>query len=102
MKSRSHSGETAEEVLQNLRTLISEAEELIGSGVATTSSEVLEDVRSRLSDGLEKLNDYYGTAKEKVAAGARRTDETIRSHPYESLAIALGVGVLVGALIRRQ
>ena len=102
MKSRSHSGETAEEVLQNLKTLISEAEELIGSGVANTSSEVLEDVRSRLSDGLEKLNDYYGTAKEKVVAGARRTDETIRSHPYESLAIALGVGVLVGALIRRQ
>lgn len=102
MKSRSHSGETAEEVLSNLRTLIAEAEELIGSGVANTSSEVLEDVRSRLSDGLEKLNDYYGTAKEKVVAGARRTDETIRAHPYESLAIALGVGVLVGALIRRQ
>jgi ElaB/YqjD/DUF883 family membrane-anchored ribosome-binding protein len=51
---------------------------------------------------LDKLNDYYGTAKEKVVAGARRTDETIRSHPYESLAVALGVGVLVGALIRRR
>lgn len=102
MKSRSRSAETAEEVLENLRSLIAEAEELIGSGVANTSSEVLEDVRSRLSEGLDKLNDYYGTAKEKVVAGARRTDETIRSHPYESLAVALGVGVLVGALIRRR
>ncbi len=102
MKSRSHANETAEEVLENLRTLIAEAEELIGKGVATTSSEVLEDVRSRLSDGLEKLNDYYGDAKKKVVAGARRTDETIRSHPYESLAIALGVGLLAGALIRRK
>jgi ElaB/YqjD/DUF883 family membrane-anchored ribosome-binding protein len=102
MKSRSRSAESAEEVLENLRSLIVEAEGLIGSGVTNTSSEILEDVRSRLSDGLDKLNDYYGTAKEKVAAGARRTDETIRSHPYESLAVALGVGVLVGALIRRR
>ena len=38
----------------------------------------------------------------KVVAGARATDETIRAHPYESLAIALGVGVLLGALIRRN
>ncbi|HEY9154046.1 MAG TPA: hypothetical protein VIM69_02875 [Opitutaceae bacterium] len=102
MKTRSRSAESAEEVLENLRSLIAEAEELIGSGVANTSSEVLDDVRSRLSDGLDKLNEYYGTAKEKVVAGARRTDETIRSHPYESLAVALGVGVLVGALIRRR
>lgn len=102
MKSRSRSAESAEEVLENLRSLIVEAEELIGSGVTNTSSEILEDVRSRLSEGLEKLNDYYGTAKDKVVAGARRTDETIRSHPYESLAVALGVGVLVGALIRRR
>ncbi len=100
MKSRSN--ESAEDVLQNLRALITEAEQIVTSGVSTTSAEVLEDVRSRLSDGLEKLNEYYGNAKERVVAGAKRTDESIRSHPYESLAIALGVGVLVGALIRRQ
>jgi len=29
-------------------------------------------------------------------------DSAIRAHPYESLAIALGVGVLLGALLRRN
>jgi ElaB/YqjD/DUF883 family membrane-anchored ribosome-binding protein len=48
------------------------------------------------------LTEAYGKARKSVVAGARYTDETIRTHPYQSLAIALGVGVLVGALIRRS
>ena len=31
-----------------------------------------------------------------------KTDATIRACPYESLAITLGVGVLVGALLGRR
>lgn len=100
MKNRTET--SAEELIDNLRALITEAEQVISNGVSTTSSHVISDLRERLEGGLEKLNEYYGGAKEKVIAGARRTDETIRSHPYESLAIALGVGVLIGALVRRN
>lgn len=100
MKTRTEA--SAEEMMENLRSLINEAEQVVSNGVSSTSSQVIADLRERLEDGLEKLNDYYGGAKEKVIAGARRTDETIRAHPYESLAIALGVGVLIGALIRRN
>jgi ElaB/YqjD/DUF883 family membrane-anchored ribosome-binding protein len=100
MKNRTEA--TSEEMMDNLRALIAEAEEAVSNGVSTTSSKVISDLRGRLETGLEKLNDYYGGAKERVAAGARRTDETIRSHPYESLAVALAVGVLIGALIRRS
>lgn len=100
MKTRSEA--SAEEVMEDLRALINEAEQVVSNGVSTTSSQVVADLRERLQSGLEKLNDYYGSAKERVAAGARRTDETIRAHPYESLAIALGVGVLIGALVRRN
>jgi len=48
------------------------------------------------------MNDVYDRARHNVVAGAKYTDETIRQHPYQSLAIALGVGVLLGALIRRN
>ena len=88
--------------MEDLRALINEAEQVVSNGVSSTSSKVVADLRERLENGLEKLNGYYGSAKERVIAGARRTDETIRSHPYESLAVALGVGVLIGALIRRK
>ncbi len=93
---------SAEEMIDDLRALITEAEQAVSNGIANTSSHVIADLRERLEIGLEKLNGYYGGAKERVAAGARRTDETIRSHPYESLAVALAVGVLIGALIRRN
>lgn len=100
MKNRTES--SAEEIVENLRTLIHEAEQVINNGISTTSSQVISDLRERMQAGLDKLNDYYGTARDKVVAGARRTDETIRSHPYESLAVALGVGVLIGLLIPRR
>ncbi|PTY08218.1 hypothetical protein DB347_01140 [Opitutaceae bacterium EW11] len=101
MKNRTES-QAAEEMLEQLRSLIAEAERVVNNGVTETSSNIVADLRDRLQAGLEKLNDYYGGARDKVVAGARRTDETIRAHPYESLAVALGVGVLIGALIRRD
>lgn len=101
MKNRTETS-SAEEMINDLRALITEAEYAVRNGLSDTPSHIIADLRERLEIGLEKLNEYYGGAKQRVAAGARRTDETIRSHPYESLAIALGVGVLIGALVRRN
>ncbi|MCI0745746.1 MAG: hypothetical protein L0Y58_10105 [Verrucomicrobia subdivision 3 bacterium] len=39
--------------------------------------------------------------QEKTVAGARATDRAIRQHPYESIGIAFGLGVLIGVLINR-
>jgi len=41
-------------------------------------------------------------AKKKVVAGAKYTDSTIRENPYRALAIAAGVGLLVGVLLGRR
>jgi ElaB/YqjD/DUF883 family membrane-anchored ribosome-binding protein len=40
--------------------------------------------------------------QEKSAASARATDRTIRQHPYESLGVAFGLGLLIGVLINRR
>jgi ElaB/YqjD/DUF883 family membrane-anchored ribosome-binding protein len=37
-----------------------------------------------------------------VVAGAKAADQIIRKHPYESIGIALGVGLLIGVLVRRK
>jgi ElaB/YqjD/DUF883 family membrane-anchored ribosome-binding protein len=42
------------------------------------------------------------TVQEKTAASARATDRTIRQHPYESIGVAFGIGVLLGVLINRR
>ncbi len=99
---KSKSAQTPDALLNDLRTLVAEAEGLMGGDITDQARDKLEHLRERLSDAQERLTELYATAKEKVTEGARRTDETIRSHPYESLAIALGIGVLLGALLRRN
>jgi len=88
--------------LNDLRALLNEAETLTKGEIADQGGSKLDDLRARLKDTQESLAEYYEIAKERVTEGARRADETIRSHPYESLAIALGVGVVIGALLRRS
>ncbi len=80
---------------------MTEAEKLVGEG-GDNAEEALGGVRARFEQARAKMEDVYGAARKKFVSGARQADDAIRSHPYESLAIALGVGVLLGALIRRR
>jgi ElaB/YqjD/DUF883 family membrane-anchored ribosome-binding protein len=75
---------------------------MIAGPVSEQAGGKLADIRDRLETAREKLTDAYGAARTKVVAGAKYTDETIRQYPYQSLAVALGIGVLIGALIRRN
>ena len=46
--------------------------------------------------------EVWDKSKESVKETAKKTDEAIRSHPYESMGIAFGVGILIGVLIGRR
>lgn len=102
MKHRSETSDSPEELVSNLRSLLAEAEQLVGNTAGEFASDKLNALYGRLQDAQERVQQMYGVARDKVAQGARETDRVIRSHPYESLAIALGIGVLLGALIRRS
>jgi ElaB/YqjD/DUF883 family membrane-anchored ribosome-binding protein len=103
MKNRHESTtETPEQLIEHISRLMSEAEAMITGPVTEQAGGKLADIRDRLESARERLTDAYGEARKKVVAGAKYTDDTIRQYPYQSLAIALGVGVLLGALIRRN
>ncbi len=93
--------ESPEEIVEHISRLMAEAEAMMVGPVAERAGEKFNNLRARFEDLQAKASNVYGDARRKVIAGAKVTDDTIRSHPYESLAIALGVGVLLGALIRR-
>lgn len=97
-----HTAETPEQMVAHISRLMAEAEALLVGPVSDHASEKYSQLRERFEHLQARASDVYGDAREKVVAGAKKTDETIRSHPYESLAIALGVGVLIGALLRRS
>jgi ElaB/YqjD/DUF883 family membrane-anchored ribosome-binding protein len=93
--------ETPEELIEHISSLMSEAEAMLVGPAAGVASEKFGKIQDRFHEIQSRVSSLYGDARRKVTAGAKATDETIRSHPYESLAIALGIGVLLGALIRR-
>ncbi len=94
--------ETPEELIGHISRLMSEAEAMIAGPVTDQSAPKMAEIKHQLEGARQQLNDFYVQAREKVVAGAKYTDEAIRAHPYRSLAVALGVGVLIGALLRRK
>ncbi|MEO6992758.1 MAG: hypothetical protein ABI273_03930 [Lacunisphaera sp.] len=103
MKNRNSSpAQNVEELLQDLRALISEAEGLAASSIQEHSAEALEAMQARFEAAQEKMADIYAGTRRKITAGARYTDETIRAHPYQSLALGAGIGLLVGILLGRS
>jgi ElaB/YqjD/DUF883 family membrane-anchored ribosome-binding protein len=97
-----HRSESPEELIEHISRLMSEAEALLVGPAANVVSDKLGDVRARFDHLQSRVSDLYGDARRRVISGAKVTDETIRSHPYESLALTLGIGVLLGALLRRS
>jgi ElaB/YqjD/DUF883 family membrane-anchored ribosome-binding protein len=97
-----HAAKAAEDLLNELRALAAEAEKIVAQAAGQQSENVLEALHARLDACTGRFNDLYRGTKEKITEGARRADESIREHPYQSLAIAAGVGLIVGLLLSRR
>jgi len=89
---------TRKKLVQDLRTLVTDAEELVkasGSQVADRSKAELIAALDRVKASCRKLGDH-------AIAGAKSADRVIREHPYQSVGIAFGVGLLIGVLVHRD
>jgi ElaB/YqjD/DUF883 family membrane-anchored ribosome-binding protein len=94
-----------ERVMADLRALAGDAEALLK---ATTDdvSDKAKEARARLAAALEKAKGTYEELQaqgiESAKAAVKKADDTIRTHPYESIGIAFGLGLLLGAVLRRN
>jgi hypothetical protein len=70
--------------------------------VAQQAGSKFTDLKDRLEEAKDKLTEVYGRARRGVVAGAKYADNTIRENPYISIGAALGVGVVIGMLIKRS
>ena len=90
-----------EKLAQDLRILIHDAEELLKAGKLEAGSK-LEELKSRLQASVGRMKETCQNLEDKVVAGAKATDKVIREHPYESIGVAFGVGLLIGVLVTRK
>lgn len=92
-------------ILGDLRMLARDAESLLNA-TAGDASEKATAARARLTAALEKAQNTCSELHEQgitaAKAAARRADEAIRARPYESIGIAFGAGLLLGALLNRK
>ena len=93
--------ETTEKLLEDVKQVVRDGEELLKAG-AGEISEKGKAARARLSAALESAKETGRRLQEKTIAGAKATDKVIREHPYQSIGIAFGVGLLIGVLANRK
>lgn len=94
--------QTPEALLHDLQTLVAEAEKMVSSSVSEHTDDAVASLRTRFEAAQARFGHLYDGARKRIVAGARCTDESIRANPYQSIAIAAGVGLLLGVLLGRQ
>ena len=90
-----------EKLVADLRTLSHDAEAVLHA-TSGQAGEKMTELRGRLAATLESAKASFRRIEERTVAGAKVADKTIREHPYESIGVAFGVGLLIGVLVSRR
>jgi ElaB/YqjD/DUF883 family membrane-anchored ribosome-binding protein len=90
-----------EHLIKDLKTVARDAEELV-KATAGDLSEKTRDARARLAAALEIAKHSCERWEARAIEGAKATDKVIREHPYESIGVAFGLGVLIGVLVAQK
>jgi ElaB/YqjD/DUF883 family membrane-anchored ribosome-binding protein len=93
--------EANQRLVADIKLLARDAEELLRA-TAGEAGEKIKEVRERLSQALESARERCEVLQDQTAEKLKSADETIRDHPYESIGIAFGVGVILGLLVGRR
>jgi ElaB/YqjD/DUF883 family membrane-anchored ribosome-binding protein len=92
---------TKEKLMNDLKTVAHDAEELL-KATAGDLGEKAKVARDRLAVALDNAKLTGRKLQDKALEGARATDQCIRNHPYESIGVAFGLGLVLGLLFKNR
>ena len=97
--------ETKDQLVSNLRRVVSDAEDLLAATAGQTDSKIAE-LRARARQNLSVARDKLAEADAALRASARRaatvTDEYVHDNPWSSIGAAAALGMLIGVLLGRR
>jgi ElaB/YqjD/DUF883 family membrane-anchored ribosome-binding protein len=96
-----HMDNPTEKLLQDLKQVVHDGEEVLRAGVHELGEKGAE-ARERLATALENAKETGRRLQVHALNGAKATDKVIREHPYQSLGVAFGIGILIGVLVARK
>ncbi len=83
-----------QETSNDLGSLAEDARALMAA-TADVAGEKVGEARKRLAAALE-------SARDKAVRSAKAVDEAVHEHPYQAIAIGVGVGAILGYLVARR
>jgi ElaB/YqjD/DUF883 family membrane-anchored ribosome-binding protein len=90
---------------EDFKAVVEDAEELLRHA-ARDAGDGYDEARARLERSLKAARAELETLEKAVLEGTRRaaraTDGYVHEHPWESIGIGAGVGLLLGMLIARR
>lgn len=100
-----HSRATPDALRSDVKNVVNEAQELLKT-VQTEGSNRIDEVKSTMTAQYEharaKLGDLQTTVTDGAKVAVDETDAYVRSNPWTAVAIAAGVGAVVGFLCTRR
>lgn len=84
-----------------LENLSDEARVLLAATADIAEEHVIE-ARERLAAALDEGKAVWTRMQDRAIDGAHATVRVIRSHPYQAMTIALGVGAVLGLFASRR
>ena len=91
----------AQAISDDMGQLADDASALMAA-TADVAGEKVAEARKRLAAALERGKDIYGRVRDKTIKAGEVADEAMHQHPYEAIAIGVGVGALIGYLVSRR
>lgn len=82
----------------DFQVLVEDAQTLL-TATADVAGEKVADARKRLSAAVERGRETWNHVQDQAIEGAKAADKVIRSNPYRSIGVALGVGAVVGYIV---
>ena len=101
MKNTNSMNKQTQTISNDMDQLAEDASALVAA-TADVAGEKVAEARKRLAAALERGKEIYGRVRQRAVEGARVADEAMHEHPYQAIAIGLGVGALVGYLVSRR
>jgi ElaB/YqjD/DUF883 family membrane-anchored ribosome-binding protein len=93
------------QLARDFQAVVDDAEELLRHAAQSTG-EGYDEARGRLEQALKAARTELKAMEDAVTDGAKRaaraTDGYVHEHPWESIGIGAGIGLLLGMLIARR
>ena len=97
--------DTTDRLREDLRLVMSDVEELLKATAGHTGERVTsarERVEASLRSAREKVEDAGNAAAAHARRAAQDTDRYVHVHPWTTIGVATGAGLLLGYILGRR